>query len=59
MQQDPAMNIDFNWLGDNHWGVVTDRKIIQLPDVGTYNHTGLKYDRIKQLGAPSFYYQTN
>lgn len=53
-----SIDVIFEGLGDNHWGVVIHSKN-SIPKVGDTNHLGLEYDTIQRISQTAFYYQTN
>ena len=54
-----TLNIVFNGVGDNHWGVVIGEKGLAVPSSGDFNHLGYDYDNVTAFNDNAFYYQTN
>lgn len=56
---DGGLNIIFDGIADNHWGVMLYETVVQLPNIGDTNPLGYEYDDIEKLSENAFYYQTN
>ncbi|MBO1254439.1 hypothetical protein J3L16_01925 [Alteromonas sp. 5E99-2] len=54
-----TLNIIFNGVGDNHWGVIIGEKGLAIPSPGEFNHLGYDYDKVAAFHDNAFYYQTN